>query len=68
MEIMKLDTKKIVYCSLAFGWISVFWQIWDTSVQVINVRTLGLSTTISGLILAIDNIIGLFILPLSGKL
>ena len=36
--------------------------------QVINVRTLGLSTTISGLILAIDNIIGLFILPLSGKL
>ncbi len=65
---MKLDTKKIVYCSLAFGWISVFWQIWDTSIQVINVGVMGLGTTISGLILAIDNIIGLFVLPLSGKL
>lgn len=65
---MKLNLKNTVYASLAFGWITIFWFGYDTLIQTINISTFGLRAPISGLILAIDNIMGLFILPLFGWL
>lgn len=65
---MKLNLKNTVYASLAFGWITIFWFGYDNLIQTINIATFGLRTPISGLILAIDNILGLFVLPCFGWL
>lgn len=65
---MKLNLKNTVYASLAFGWISIFWFGYDNLIQTINIATFGLRTPISGLILALDNILGLIVLPLFGWL
>lgn len=64
----KLNNKNAILASLAFGWISIFWFGYDNLIQTINIATFGLRVPISGLILAIDNILGLFMLPLFGWL
>lgn len=65
---MKLDNKKVIYASLAFGWITIFWFGYDNLIQTININTFAMRTPVSGLVLAIDNILGLFCLPLFGWL
>lgn len=65
---MKLNTKHVIYASLAFGWITIFWFGYDQLIQTINIQTFSLKPTVSGFILAIDNILGLFLLPLFGYL
>lgn len=65
---MKLNYKNVIYSSLAFGWITIFWFGYDTLIQTININAFGLNTVYSGLILAIDNILGLFVLPIFGWL
>lgn len=65
---MKLKLKTILYASLPFGWITIFWYGYDQLIQAINIQTFGLSSTVSGAILAIDNVLGLFLLPLFGML
>lgn len=65
---MKLNIKNTIYASLAFGWITIFWFGYDNLIQTINIATFGLRTPISGLILAIDNILGLLVLPVFGWL
>ncbi len=65
---MSLNKKNVLFASLAFGWITIFWYGFDTLIQTININTLGLMPSQSGYILAIDNILGLFVLPLFGWL
>lgn len=63
---MKFDKRNVALASLVFGWISIFWNVYDQLIQSINTYSFALEPYESGWILAIDNIVGLFILPLFG--
>lgn len=63
---MKFDKRNVALASLVFGWISIFWNVYDQLIQSINTYSFALEPYESGWILAIDNIVGLFVLPLFG--
>ena len=65
---MKLDLKKTLYIGLAFLLISMFWQTYNNVVAKILIDKFGLSQTLSGVVMAIDNVLALFLLPLFGGL
>lgn len=65
---MKLNYKKVFYVGLAFFLIQAFWQTYDTIIAKILIDKFGLNQTWSGLVMALDNILSLFLLPLFGKL
>ena len=65
---MKLNTKRTVLVGLAFLSISAFWQMYDSIVPLILTNTFHLNETISGAIMAADNILALFLLPIFGGL
>ena len=65
---MKLNTKRTLLVGLAFLSISAFWQMYDNVVPLILSNTFRLNETISGAIMAADNILALFLLPLFGSL
>ena len=63
---MKLNYKKTILVGFAFFLISTFWQAYDTLVPKILTDRFGISQTASGLIMALDNILALFMLPIFG--
>ena len=65
---MKLNYKRTVFVGFAFFLIVAFWQAYDTIVPKILTDKFGLSQTVSGAIMAMDNIFALFLLPLFGAL
>ena len=65
---MKLDTKRTVLVGFAFLSICAFWQMYDNLVPLILTNTFHLNETISGAIMAADNVMALFLLPLFGAL
>lgn len=65
---MKLDTKRTVLVGFAFLSICAFWQMYDNLVPLILTNTFHLNETISGAIMAADNVMALFLLPLFGGL
>lgn len=65
---MKFNLKRTLFCSLAFGWISLFWGSYDAIMQSINYDVFELNSVWHGVIIAADNILGLFLLPLFGRL
>lgn len=65
---MKLDTKRTVLTGLAFLSISAFWQMYDNVVPLILSNTFRLNETLSGVIMAADNVLALFLLPFFGGL
>lgn len=65
---MKFNYKRTILCSLAFGWIALFWGSYDSFMQIVNYNVFGLDSVQHGLIIASDNILGLILLPLFGKL
>lgn len=65
---MKLDTKRAVLVGFAFLSICAFWQMYDNLVPLILTNTFHLNETISGAIMAADNVMALFLLPLFGGL
>jgi len=65
---MKLNNKRTVLVGLAFLSISAFWQMYDNVVPLILSNTFHLNETWSGAIMAADNILALFLLPLFGSL
>ncbi len=65
---MKLNTKRTILVGLAFLSISSFWQVYDNVIPLILKNTFNISDTVSGMIMAMDNILALFMLPLFGKL
>ena len=66
--IMKLNYKRTICVGFAFFLIMAFWQAYDTTVPLILTNKFGMSQTWSGLIMALDNILALFMLPLFGAL
>ena len=63
---MKLNTKLTILVGFAFLSISSFWQMYDNLVPLILTNTFKINETISGIIMAADNILALFLLPLFG--
>ncbi len=65
---MKLNYKRTFYVGLAFMSICVFWQVYDNAVSLILKNTFHVRDSLIGIVLALDNILALFMLPLFGKL
>ncbi|WFA08834.1 MFS transporter [Tissierella sp. Yu-01] len=63
---MKLNYKRTVLIGLAFLSISAFWQLYDNIIPLILQNTFGLGETFTGTIMALDNTLALFLLPLFG--
>ena len=65
---MKLNYKRTILVGLAFLSISAFWQMYDGIVPKILTETFHMDESLSGVIMAGDNILALFLLPLFGGL
>ena len=65
---MKLNTKRVFLTGLAFFSICAFWQVYDSIIPKILKYTFGYGETFTGVIMALDNILALFLLPLFGTL
>ena len=65
---MKLNTKRTTLVGFAFLSICAFWQMYDNLVPKILTETFGIGESISGVIMASDNVLALFLLPLFGGL
>ena len=65
---MKLNTRRTMLIGLAFFSICAFWQMYDTIIPLILRDTFHIGDSLSGAIMAADNVLALFLLPLFGKL
>ena len=65
---MKLNNKRTILVGLAFMTICAFWQVYDNVIPLILENTFHLSSTATGAIMGIDNVLALFMLPLFGAL
>ncbi|MCQ2427817.1 MAG: MFS transporter [Clostridia bacterium] len=65
---MKLNIKRTMLVGFAFFLICTFWQAYDTVIPKILTDRFGMSQAWSGIIMALDNILALFMLPLFGSL
>ena len=65
---MKLNNKRTFLVGLAFLSICAFWQMYDNVIPLILTKTFHMNETFSGAIMAADNVLALFLLPLFGTL
>lgn len=65
---MKLNYKRTTIIGLAFFSICAFWQLYDSIVPLVLKETFNIGDTVAGGIMALDNILALFMLPLFGAL
>ncbi|MBE6596506.1 MAG: SLC45 family MFS transporter [Ruminococcaceae bacterium] len=63
---MKLNYKRTFFVGTAFFLITLFWQTYDSIIPKILTDKFGMSQFWSGVIMAFDNVIALFLLPLFG--
>ena len=63
---MKLNNKRTILVGLAFLSICAFWQMYDSVMTLILTDTFHLNETIAGAVMAADNVLALFLLPLFG--
>ena len=63
---MKLNYKRTFFIGFAFLAISAFWQMYDNIVPLILQNTFHLSESVIGVIMAIDNVLAVFLLPIIG--
>lgn len=68
MEKLKLNNKRTVLVGLAFLSICAFWQMYDNVVPLILRETFNMDESLTGAIMAADNILALFLLPFFGGL
>ena len=60
------DWKRTAIASLPFMGMISFWQVFDGLVPKMLTGTFGLDNTVTGVVMALDNIFGLFLLPWFG--
>ena len=65
---MKLNYKRTFFVGLAFLSICAFWQMYDNVIPLMLKNTFGLGETVTGVIMALDNVLALFLLPALGAL
>jgi MFS family permease len=65
---MKLDNKRTILVGLAFLSICAFWQMYDNVIPLILRKTFQLDESLTGVVMAADNVLALFLLPFFGSL
>lgn len=65
---MKLNYRRTILTGLAFMAIYSFWQTYDNIVPLILKNSFGMNEIITGAVMAADNVLALFLLPLFGSL
>ena len=65
---MKINYRRTTLIGLAFLSVCAFWQMYDNIIPLILKDTFGLGETVTGVIMAMDNILALFLLPFFGSL
>lgn len=65
---MKLNYKRTIFVGMAFMAISAFWQVYDGLVPKILKATFDVNDAVSGVIMALDNVLAVVMLPLFGAL
>lgn len=65
---MRLNYKRTILVGFAFFLISAFWQAYDKTIPMIMTYKFHMSQLESGIIMALDNVLAVFMLPLFGGL
>ena len=65
---MKLNYKRVICVGFAFFIITAFWQAYDKTIPLILTYKFNMTQTLSGVIMAIDNVLAVFLLPLFGAI
>ena len=65
---MKLNTKRTILIGFAFLSICAFWQFYDNEIPKILKYNFNLGETATGVVMALDNVLALFLLPLFGAI
>ena len=65
---MTLNYKRVICVGFAFFIITAFWQAYDKTIPLVLTYKFGMSQTLSGVIMAFDNVLAVFLLPLFGAL
>ena len=65
---MKLNYKRTFFVGLAFLSISAFWQMYDNIIPLMLQNSFGFKETITGVLMAMDNVLAIFLLPVFGAL
>ena len=65
---MKLNYRRTIFVGFAFFLICAFWQAYDNIIALTLTNKFGMPQAYSGIIMAFDNILALFMLPLFGAL
>ncbi len=65
---MRLNYKRTFFVGLAFLAIQAFWQLYNYVIPLVLEHTFHLSADIIGYVMAADNVLALFLLPLFGAL
>lgn len=65
---MKLNTKRTILIGFAFMSICAFWQFYDNEIPKILKYSFGLGETLTGVVMALDNVLALFLLPMFGAI
>ena len=68
MSELKLNNKRTILVGLAFLSICSFWQMYDDLVPLILRETFHMDESLTGVIMAADNVLALFLLPFFGGL
>lgn len=64
----KLNYKRTFFVGLAFLSISAFWQMYDNIIPLMLQNSFGLGETVTGVLMAMDNVLALILLPVFGSL
>ncbi|MBE5882848.1 MAG: SLC45 family MFS transporter [Lachnospiraceae bacterium] len=64
----KLNYKRTFFIGLAFLSISAFWQVYDNIIPLILQNSFGMGETVTGVVMAMDNVLALVLLPVFGLL
>ncbi len=65
---MKLNYKRTLLVGFAFFLICTFWQAYDNIIPKILTDKFGMSHVYSGMIMALDNVLAVFLLPIFGAI
>lgn len=64
----KLNYGRTFLIGMAFMSISAFWQVYDNIIPLILKNTFGIGETVTGVVMALDNVLALVLLPVFGSI
>lgn len=64
----KLNYGRTFLIGMAFMSISAFWQLYDNIIPLILKNTFGMGETVTGVVMALDNVLALVLLPIFGTI